>query len=189
MITLPFLLALLVAEKAAAQRYLPGQRGIQVTASAVDGFVPGTGDKRGFAFELGMATYNNGGNRWVVAAGYLQKNKQYSGQAIPLSQFTGELGYYKKFLSDRSKTVFLSIGGSAMAGYETINWGKKLLDDGATIMDKDKFLYGGAIGLEAETFLTDRLVMLAFARERLLFSSDVSKFRFQIGIGVKYIIE
>jgi len=187
-ISLAFFLSLFFSGQAAAQRYLPGQRGLQLTASAVDGFHPGGGDKQGFAFDIGMATYNQSGDRWVLSGGYLQKKRDYAGQSIPVCQFTGELGYYKKFLSDHSKTVFFSAGASAMAGYETINWGESLLDDGATLMNKDRFLYGGAIGLEIETFITDRLVLLVSARERILYGSTVSKFRFQTGIGIKYII-
>lgn len=187
-IILPFLLSLLIVEKAFAQRYLPGQKGIQVTASAIDGFHLSKGDKQAFAFGIGMATYNKSGNRWIFGAEYLQKQFEYSSQYVPVSQFTGEIGYYKQMLSDYSKTFFVSVGASAMSGYETVNWGESLLDDGAELTNKDKFLYGGAIGMEIETFLNDRLVLLVHARERILFGSTVSKFRFQYGLGIKFII-
>lgn len=67
-----------------------------------------------------------------------------------------------------------------MAGYETVNWGKELLFDGVTITSQENFLYGGAIGLEAETFLTDRLALLVNARERVLLGSSINKFHFQL---------
>jgi len=187
-ITLVFSLSLLFIQEITAQRYLPGQKGVQVTVSAVDGFHLSKGDKQAFAFGIGMATYNKSGNRWILAGEYLQKQFEYSGQYIPVSQFTGEIGYYKQMFSDHSKTFFVSVGASAMSGYETVNRGKNLLDDGAELTNKDKFLYGGAIGMETETFLTDRLVLLLHARERILFGSTVSKFRFQYGLGVKFII-
>jgi len=187
-ITMVFSLSLIITQKAFAQRYLPGQKGIQVTASAVDGFNLSKGDGQAFAFGIGMATYNKSGNRWIFAAEYLQKQYGYSSQNVPVSQFTGEIGYYKKFLSDYSKTFFFSIGASAMSGYETINWGKKELKDGATLTNKDKFVYGGAIGLEVETFLSDRIVLLIHARERMLPASTTGKFHFQAGVGIKFII-
>ena len=59
--------------------------------------------------------------------------------------------YYMNFLSDRKKTFFLSLGLSALAGYETSNWGDKLLPDGSTLTDKDGFVYGGALTLELES--------------------------------------
>ncbi len=36
-------------------------------------------------------------------------------------------------------------GGSALAGYETSNRGEKLLSDGATLRNKDGFVYGGKL--------------------------------------------
>lgn len=94
----------------------------------------------------------------------------------------------EKGLSDRRKTFFLSLGLSALAGYETSNRGDKLLPDGATLLDKDCFIYGGALTLELETYLTDRVVLLVNARERMLFGSDIGKFHTQVGMGLKFII-
>ena len=97
-------------------------------------------------------------------------------------------GYYLKFLSDRRKTFFLSLGLSALAGYETSNRSEKLLPDGSTLLDKDCFIYGGALTLELETYLTDRVALLLNARERALFGSDIGKFHTQVSLGLKFII-
>lgn len=181
-------MCLVLAGQAHAQRYLPGQRGIQVTAGAVDGFKLSEGDKQAFSLGTAMATYTKSGNRWVFAGEYLQKQNRYKDMLIPVSQFTGEGGYYLNFFSDRSKTVFFSVGASAMAGYETVNWGRELLRDGARIENKDSFLYGGAVTFEIETFITDRMVLLINARERYLPSSDFNAFHFQLNAGLKFII-
>lgn len=174
--------------QAHAQRYLPGMKGLQVTAAAVDGFKLSKQDGQAFCFGAGVATYTKGGNRWVFGAEYLQKNHRYGDMYIPAAQFTAEAGMYFRFLSDRSKTFFLSPGLSLLGGYETINWGKKTLPDGASLTVGDSFLYGGAVSLEAETYLTDRLVLLVGARERFLPSSSVAEFHFQLNVGVKIII-
>lgn len=55
-----------------------------------------------------------------------------------------------------------------MLGYESVNGGKRLLYDGATLGQCESFIYGGAITLEAETYLSDRLVLLLRLRERIL---------------------
>ena len=187
-ITLVFILSLVLTGQAQAQRYLPGQKGIQVTGGAVDGFQFKNEDGQAFSSGIALSTYTKNGNRWTFGAEYLQKKHEYKDILIPLSQITAEGGYYYKFLSDPSKTVFFSIGASAMTGYETINWGKDLLFDGATITSKDNFLYGGAVSFEIETYLSDKLVLLVNARERILLGSDISKFHMQIGVGVKIII-
>ena len=82
------------------------------------------------------------------------------------------------------------MGLSALAGYETSNRGDKLLPDGATLLDKDCFIYGGALTLELEleAYLTDRVALLLNAMERALFGSDIGKFHTQVGMGLKFII-
>ena len=80
------------------------------------------------------------------------------------------------------------MGGSAMLGYESVNGGKRLLYDGATLGQCESFIYGGAITLEAETYLSDRLVLLLRLRERILWGSASTHAHFQYGIGIKYIL-
>ena len=42
---------------------------------------------------------------------------------------------------------------SALAGYEAVNWGKKVLHDGSTLHDRDAFIYGGALTLDVECYV------------------------------------
>jgi hypothetical protein len=167
-----------------AQRYLPGQRGLQVTAGTINGLDLQNGFHSGIAF----SQYTKGAGRWASGLEYLEKRHPYKDINIPQSQFTVDAGYYLKFLSDRSKAFFLSLGASAMAGYETVNWGNKLLPDGATINNKDAFLYGGAVTLESEIYLTDRVVLLCNILERLLAGSSAGKLNTQLAFGLKIII-
>ena len=48
---------------------------------------------------------------------------------------------------------FVYAGGSALAGYESVNWGKKVLHDGSTLHDRDAFIYGGALTLDVECYV------------------------------------
>lgn len=187
-ITLFIILSLALIGQAHAQRYLPGQKGIQITGGFVDGFTLEKKDGQAFFGGLTLSTYTKNGNRWVFGTEYMQKSHEYKDMLIPVSQITAEGGYYLNFLSDRSKTLFFSVGLSVMAGYETVNWGKELLFDGATITSKDNFLYGGAVSFEIETFLSDRFALLINARERILYGSEINKFHTQVGIGFKVII-
>jgi hypothetical protein len=183
-----FILSLALMGQAHAQRYLPGQKGIQVTGGLVDGFTLEKKDGQAFFSGVALSTYTKNGNRWTFGGEYLQKNYSYKDRFIPLSQITAEGGYYLNFLSDASKTLFFSVGLSAVGGYETINWGKELLFDGATITSEDNFLYGGAVSFETEIFLSDRFALLINARERILFGSQVNKFHTQVGIGLRVFI-
>ena len=173
---------------AQAQRYLPGQRGLEFTGGFVNGFKFSKQDGQAFYGNINMSTYTKKGNRWVFGAEYLQKQFEYRDVYLPVAQITAEGGHYFKFLSDGSKTVFFSLGGSALTGYETLNWGERLLYDGASLKDKDSFIYGGAIFFEIETYLSDKIVFLIRARERIMFGSAINRFQFQVDAGFKIMI-
>jgi hypothetical protein len=176
-------LGFLVVSQAQAQRYLPKQQGLQITAGTVNGT-----NAQDFYVGAAFSTYTKNKNRWLFGGEYLEKRFEYKESTIPQSQFTAEGGYYLNFLSDRSKTFFFSIGASALAGYETINWDRKLLPDGATIENRDAFIYGGALTFETEIFLADWLVLFVNVRERVLFGSSVGKFNTQFGAGLKFML-
>jgi hypothetical protein len=179
----------IVVPELPAQRYIPGQRGLQFTAGTVNGLdFNFTG--RDFAYYAGiaMSAYTKRIDRWVVGIEYLEKQHIYEDFSVPQAQITIDAGYFLKFYSDWRKMFFLSIGASAMGGYETVNWNKKLLPDGATVVNKDTFLYGGALTLELEAYLSDRFVLLVNVRERLLIGSSIGKFNTQTGMGIKFII-
>ena len=106
-----------------------------------------------------------------------------------MAQFTGEAGYNLHIVSDYSMTFHLYGGISALAGYETINWGKKTLSDGSTLNDGDNFIYGGALNLQAEFYLSDKVALTANVKGRFTFGSDVQIYHTTYGIGVKFIIE
>ena len=173
--------------QAHAQRCLPKMQSIEVKANMADGFNLG-GNDGGYSLGAALSTYTKGGNKWVFGGEYLLKNQPYKEKKIPVAQFTAEGGYYFKILSDARKTVFVYTGASALAGYETVNWGDKVLHDGAMLHDKDSFIYGGALTLDVEFYVADRVALLANLRERCLWGNSTGHFHTQFGLGVKFII-
>ena len=122
----------------------------------------------------------------MCGAEYLQRYYPYGIDRLPMAQFSAEGGYFLNLLTDHSKTFFCSLGGSALAGYETVNWGDKLLFDCSTPESRDHFVYGGAVTLELETYLADRVVVLFIGRERIFSGSDMGQFHSQFGIAYGY---
>jgi hypothetical protein len=159
-------------------------QGIEVCGA----FVDGKPLNAAFSGGVALSTYTKNGCKWVFGGEYLQRECGYSDTPIPVAQFTAEGGYYQKLLTDASKTLFIYGGASAFAGYETVNWGRKLLPDGATLQDRDAFIYGGALTLNIEVYLSDRLALLGNVRERCLWGNDTGHFHTQYGVGVKLII-
>ena len=122
-----------------------------------------------------------------VRAG-IPENQPRIPEYIPAAQFTAEGGYYYNFLSDAKKVVFFYAGASALAGYETVNWGGKTLYDGARLNNKDAFVYGCAATLEMELYLVDFIALTASLRERFLWGGSMGVCHTEYGIGVKFII-
>ena len=174
------LLFVLLAGRAEAQRCLPKMRGIELRA--------GLNEADGYVLGAMLSSYAKGGNKWVYGLEYLKTSHGYRSTTIPAAQFTAEGGYYFKILSDARKIVFVYAGASALAGYESVNWGEKVLHDGSTLHDRDAFIYGGALTLDVEFYVADRIALLANLRERLLWGGDTRKFHTQFGAGVKIII-
>ena len=173
--------------QAHAQRCLPKMQGIELRANLVDGMRL-SGNNGGYSFGAALSTYTKNGNKWVFGGEYLLKNNPYKDTAIPVVQFTAEGGYYFKILSDARKIMFVYAGASALVGYESVNWGEKVLQDGSTLHNRDAFIYGGALTLDVEFYVADRIALLANLRERLLWGGDTRKFHTQFGAGVKIII-
>lgn len=116
----------LTAGQAFAQRCLPQMKGIEVKVGMADGVYNGKKScKTGYYAGLGLSSYTKGGDKWTYGAEYLQVHLPYRETSVPIAQITGEFGYSYNFLSDNSKTVLFYIGGTALAGYESVNWGKE----------------------------------------------------------------
>ena len=75
----------LTSFQAHAQRYLPGMKGLQVTAGMTDGVHWNAGSD--FAYHIGAAysVYTKNANRWVIGGEYLHKKYDYKDMQIPVA--------------------------------------------------------------------------------------------------------
>lgn len=173
--------------RAMAQRCLPGMSMVEIKADMADGFYIGNSRNCGYSFGVFYSVYKGGANTWSFGGEYLQTYKPYGAKGrIPVAQFTGEFGYNLHLLSDYSQTFHLYGGVSALGGYETVNWGKHLLPDGSTIQAEDAFIYGGAVTLSADFYLSDHVALGAHIKERFVFGNDTGHFLFAYGLHLKY---
>ena len=169
-----------------AQRLIPKQRGIEVVGSVplIKGEKLFTGDN--FGVGISLPRYLKKENYTFVMAEYEQQNMPYRSYNVKLKDALLQVGYMHPVLSDNGKNVLLYGGISALGGYEELNEDKKLLPDGATLLDRSRFVYGGAVHGSLEVFLTDRLLFLVKAQGRLLFGSDVHRFRPALSAGLRF---
>ncbi len=169
-----------------AQRLIPKQRGIEVVGSVplIKGEKLFTGDN--FGIGISLTRYLKRENYTFVGVEYERQNMPYRSYNVKLKDALLQVGYMHPVLSDRGKNVFLYGGISALGGYEQLNEDKKLLPDGATLLDRSRFVYGGAVHGSMEVFLTDRFLFLVKAQGRLLFGSDVHRFRPALSAGLRF---
>ena len=169
-----------------AQRLIPKQRGIEVVGSVplIKGEKFLAADN--FGMEVSLTRYLGRENYTFVMAEYEQQNMPYRSYNVKLKDALLQVGYMHPIVSDNGKNVFLYAGISALGGYEELNEDKKLLPDGATLLDRSRFVYGGAVHGSVEVFFTDRLLFLVKAQGRLLFGSDVHRFRPAISAGLRF---
>ena len=169
-----------------AQRLIPKQKGIEVMGSVP--LVKGEKffAKDNFCVGVSLTRYLKKENYTFVMAEYEQQNMPYRSYNVKLKDALLQVGYMHPILSDNGKNVCLYGGISALGGYEQLNEDKKLLPDGATLLDRSRFVYGGAVYGSVEVFLTDRLLFLVKAQGRLLFGSDVHRFRPALSAGLRF---
>lgn len=176
--------------RAMAQRCLPGMSAVEIKADMVNGFFTGNSRNCGYGFGATYHRFTGHANTWSVGADFVQNYKPYGEKGrIPISQFTAEAGYNFHIVSDYSQTFHLYGGISALGGYETVNWGKHLLKDGSTINADDAFIYGGAVSLSADFYLSDSFILGAHVKERFIFGNDTGHYQTNFGVHVKFIIE
>lgn len=167
-----------------AQRLIPGQRSLQLSVG-----IPVTENKLfengNFACEIAMTINHKRANHWLFGLEYVKKNFEYREMQIPSETVAFEGGYLINLFSDAGKNVLLNTGLTAVAGYETVNRSEKLLSDGATLLAKDKFVYGGAYHLALEIYATDNLVFFVKGKCNVLWGSDVEMFRPSLQTGIR----
>ena len=169
-----------------AQRLVSSQKGLEASASIP--IVKGKSlfKQDDFGVALSLSHYLKRGKYTFVSAGYEQQALSYRSYQVPLRDYLVQMGYAHPLLSDKGKNVFFYLGASAVAGYEDINKGEKLLPDGAKLLDGSRWVYGAGLHTSVELFLTDRIIVGGKAHLRYLFNSDVHRLRPTLSLGLRY---
>ena len=188
MITLTCIVLFVGTIEGFAQRCLPKQWGIEINGGWSDGYP--LIKNRNLDYSLGLAffRYSQNQNKWSAGVEYMEKTFCYKCNAVPVCQFLISGGYFTNILSNRVKSLFFNLGGMFLAGYESINWGVRSFCDGASLKDENKFVGGRCLGIELETYITNRFLVSLRAREKILINS-VKTFHFEYSIGIKFIIK
>lgn len=165
-----------------AQRMLPGQKGIEILAGVLSDEKPHSN----YYLSIGMIINGKNGNYKLWAMEYACQSSSYNDLRIPQETYTAEGGYSFFLLGDATRNISLNTGLTAVFGYESINRGEALLQDGARIVPKDNFIYGAGARLSLEMYLSDRFVLLLQGRIKALWGTDLEQFRPSTGAGFRF---
>ena len=169
-----------------AQRLVPSQKGLEVSASMP--IVKGKSlfKQDDFGMTLSLSHYLKQGKYTFLSAGYEQQALSYRSYQVPMRDYLLQMVYGYPLLSDKGKNVFFYLGASALVGYEQLNRDMVILPDGAKLLDGSRWVYGAGLHTSVELFLTDRIIVGGKAQLRYLFNSDVLRLRPTLSLGLRY---
>ncbi len=110
---------------------------------------------------------------------------------IPVALYSLNAGYFYDLLRNNTRKYAISLGGGATVGYESINGGDEVLDNGNILSDDIKTgnaVFGVYVGLDADIFLKPTVAINFKANEIYHFNSEVGDFTPYLGLGVKLIL-
>lgn len=170
-----------------AQIHQPGQAAVELSAGTVDGFkLPGQ-DNSGYFAGLSYSQYRTRYTYWKGSVHLNQKFYAYDQKLVPVSQWLGEATYFTRVMGLVGRSWVLNVGGGVAGGYESINQDRRTVE-GATVLNRSNWVVGTTLGIEGEYILSGRTILLARAQEYYLFRSSITPTRFNLGVGIKFIL-
>jgi hypothetical protein len=110
------------------------RQGFRWTVGKMNGFTKNT-----LHTGVALSRFTRNSRQRTFGAEYLRKNHPHKNRMIPTEQFTAEGGYYQTVPSDFGKIFFFTAGVSGLAGYELINRGEPLLDNGSKLLSPNRY--------------------------------------------------
>lgn len=178
------MLLFLVFGNLSAQRLLLGQKGLWLSVGMpISETMPI--NRENCSVSVGFTTTTKHRNYWLYELSYHRKGYNYRKQTVPVEDVLFEGGYMLNILADSGKNILVNVGLSGLVGYERINDGKTHLLDGATLLNKDNFVYGASVGLSIEGYLCDNAVLFVKGKTVALWGTDLGQFRPQLSVGMR----
>lgn len=105
---------------------------------------------------------------------------------IPYNDFTANIGFSKNVFYNYQNTFNVNLCGGGVFGYETLNRGDKNLSNGALILSKQSFIFGGYLGVDIDYSITDKTSLLLKANQFYHANSSLGEFMPYVGVGVRF---
>lgn len=176
---------LMDSHTAQAQRLIPKQSGITALVGTTGMSQEGIFERNAYSITVEMSQYLKRASYWFAGVEYRQRDSSYAHYKVPIQEYLINGGYMYPVLVDPRKTVLLYAGISATGGYQEINKGERWLPNGATLVDRSRFVYGTTTQCALEALLTDNFILTLRAKGMFLWGSDLQLFYPSLSAGVK----
>jgi hypothetical protein len=176
---------LVLATPGMAQVHQAGQKAIELSAGALDGFKWPGQDNFGFFAGLSVSAYRTRYAYWKGTIHLNQKYYAYDQARVPVAQWLGEATYFTRVLGTVGQGLVLNVGGGAAGGYESVNEDRTTIE-GATLHNPSRWVVGPTLALEVEYILSGQLMLVGRVQEYYLFRSSITPTRFNAGVGIKF---
>ncbi|MFC3356011.1 conjugal transfer protein TraO [Sphingobacterium zeae] len=177
-----FMVMAMISMNLQAQRMVYKQQALELNT----GLLNTKGMSENFYINLTLNSFAKRGNYWIWGIEYQRKTMMHKSWEVPLEDFLGEAGYSIKLLSDSRKFITLNGGITGVVGFEQVNKGDSVLFDGGVLRNQSGFIFGSGGRLSLETYLSDRIVFMLQGRIRVLWGTDLQRFRPSSGIGIRF---
>ncbi|WP_449397668.1 conjugal transfer protein TraO [Chryseobacterium wanjuense] len=155
-IFLTVIFTLAVSIKTFSQQMIPKQKGVEFSYSVF----PQSVKKQNYALNFGIISYGRNGSYFFGLAEYGRKYYEYTHYDIPIDMFLFNGGYSFYLWGDLMRNVNLNLGIGGLTGYEQVNRGNEVIDDGSMLNSTKNFIYGVGGKLSFESYLTRHWVFL-----------------------------
>lgn len=107
---------------------------------------------------------------------------------VPYRTIGVNMGYYHYIFKSRNQRFLAALGGGGSLGYEIINNGDTILDNGGIIKGNSEIVYGGFLGIESQYYISDSIAVLGVFNTYLYANSDLGLASIYSGLGIKFYI-
>lgn len=164
-----------------AQRLLPNQKGLQLSA----GIFSSEKASDNYFVNLELTRNHKKGNYQFWSAEYQRRAAFYTESIIPIETYLLSGGYSFYLIGLPDKSINLNAGIEASGGYQQVNHNKLLLPDGSRINNESSFVYGAGGRLTLETYLTNFIIISIQAKARYIWGTSFNQFRPAAGLGFR----
>jgi len=137
----------------------------------------------------GEITYNTNlseTTRTQIALNGTSTNYKSGVVRIPYTSVTASYSYFITVLSRNRKMQSLSLGGGALAGYESVNNGDVELSNILSVDGESKFIFGAVVTADLDIILTEHLSLLVKTSQFYHVNSDFGNLTNYSGLGIRY---